>query len=111
MARENAALAGEKINFIHRDYFDFKHAYLFDEIITNMPMRGKKTREEQDAFYARFFDKSQSILSRDGIIIMYSNEQGFVKKQLRLRDNYRLLQEFCIREKDGFYLYIIGIKG
>ena len=42
---------------------------------------------------------------------MYSNEQGFVKKQLRLRDNYRLLQEFCIREKDGFYLYIIGIKG
>lgn len=111
MARENAALAGEKINFIHRDYFDFKHAYLFDEIITNMPMRGKKTREEQDAFYVRFFDKSQSILSRDGIIIMYSNEQGFVKKQLRLRDNYRLLQEFCIREKDGFYLYIIGIKG
>lgn len=39
-ARENASLAGEKINFIHRDYFDFKHDYLFDEIITNMPVRG-----------------------------------------------------------------------
>lgn len=54
MARENAALAGEKINFIHRDYFDFKHDYKFDEIVTNMPVKGKKAKEDMDAFYARF---------------------------------------------------------
>ena len=48
-ARENASLAGEKINFIHRDYFDFKHDYLFDEIITNMPVRGRQSRGEMDA--------------------------------------------------------------
>ena len=47
-ARENASLAGEKINFIHRDYFDFKHDYLFDEIITNMPVRGRQSRGEMD---------------------------------------------------------------
>jgi 23S rRNA G2445 N2-methylase RlmL len=111
MARENAALAGEQINFIHRDYFDFKHSYKFDEIITNMPMRGRKTREEQDAFYGEFFRKSRSILAEDGIIIMYSNEQGFIKKHLRLNPDYKLLQEFCMREKDQFYLFIIGVKG
>lgn len=110
-ARENAALAGEKINFIHRDYMDFKHDYKFDEIITNMPVRGRKTKEEQDALYAAFFEKSKSILARDGIIIMYSNEAGFVKKQLRLRTDYRLIQEYCIRKKDAYYLYIIGVKG
>ena len=111
MARENAAFAGEKINFIHRDYLDFKHDYKFDEIITNMPVRGKKSKEELDAFYAAFFEKSRSLLAKDGIIIMYSNEVGFVKKQLRLQPCYRLLQEYCIRKKDSYYLFIIGMKG
>ena len=110
-ARENATLAGEKINFIHRDYFDFTHGYLFDEIITNMPVRGKKTKEEMDDFYSNFFSKSKSLLTADGKLIFYSNEEGFVKKQLRLHSEYRLLQEFCIREKEHFYLYIVGLKG
>lgn len=107
-ARENASLAGEKINFIHRDFMNFKHDYLFDEIITNMPVKGKKTKEEMDAFYGAFFKKAESLLTNDGKIIMYTNEAGFVKKQLRLQSNYRLVQEFCIRKKEQFFLYIIG---
>ena len=110
MARENAALAGEKINFIHRDYFDFKHDYKFDEIVTNMPVKGKKAKEDMDAFYARFFEKSKSLLAEDGIIIMYSNEVGFVKKQLRLQPCYRLIQEYTILKKDSYCLFIIGMK-
>lgn len=110
MARENAAAAGEKINFINRDYFDFRHGYLFDEIVTNMPVRGKKSREEMDGFYGEFFRKSEEVLSPGAIIVMYSGEEGFVKKQLRLRDNYRLLQEYCIREKEHFYLFVIQYK-
>lgn len=106
-ARENASLAGEKINFIHRDFLDFKHEYLFDEIITNMPVKGRKTKEEMDAFYGAFFKKASSLLTNEGRIIMYTNEAGFVKKQLRLQTNYRLVQEFCIRKKEQFFLYII----
>lgn len=115
MARENASAAGEQIHFINRDYFDFKHEYLFDEIITNMPARsivksGGKSKEEMSSFYEKFFDKSMEILKSGGIIVMYSNEEGFVKKQIRLREHYRLLQEYCIREKDHFYLFIIQYK-
>ena len=106
-ARENATLAGEQIHFIHRDFLDFKHEYLFDEIITNMPVRGKKTKEEADAFYGKFFEKAASHLVSEGKMILYTNETGFVKKQLRLHGEYRLLQEFCIRKKEQFYLYII----
>lgn len=111
MARENAVLAGEKINFINRDYFDFRHEYLFDEIITNMPMRGRKSKEEMDTFYGDFFGKSTEILKKGAVIVMYSNEEGFVKKQLRLREDYRLLQEHCVREKDHFYLFVVQYKG
>ena len=110
-ARENASYAGEKINFINRDYFDFTHAYLFDEIITNMPVRGRKSKEETDAFYGRFFEKSAGLLKADGILVLYSNEQGFIRKQLRIRNDYRLLAEQCIREKDQFYLFVIQYKG
>ncbi len=111
MGRENATLAGEQINFVHRDFLDFKHNYPFDEIITNMPVKGKKTKEEMDAFYDAFFGKAKTLLKKDGVMIMYTNEVSFVKKQLRLRQEYRLLQEYCIRKKEQFYLFIIGMKG
>ena len=64
-----------------------------------------------DAFYENFFKKSKSILAPKGKIIMYSNENGFVKKQLRLQSEFRLVQEFSIRKKDNFYLFIIELKG
>lgn len=110
-ARENATLAGEQINYIHRDFFDFHHKYLFDEIVTNMPVRGKMTREELDLLYERFFDKALEILRKNAVIVMYTEEVGFVKKQLRLRREYTLLQEYCMQEKKGFYLLVIGVKG
>ncbi len=46
-----------------------------------------------------------------GVIVMYSDENGFVKKQLRLRPDFYLKKEYCIREKEGYYLFIINYKG
>lgn len=108
--RENASLAGVKINFIHRDFFDFKHDYLFDEVIADMPVRGKKTREEMDELYDRFFKKIPSHLKKDAVMILYTNEVGFVKKQLRLHREFVLKQEYCMQKKNDFYLLIIGRK-
>ena len=110
-ARENAALAGVNINYIHRDFFDFKHEYLFDEMITNMPIRGKKTKEEMDMFYGQFFDKVSQHMAPGGVIIMYTNEEGFVKKQLRLHENMKLRDQYLMQEKNGFYLMIMEIRG
>ena len=109
-ARENAALAGEQINFIHRDFFDFKHDYLFDEIVTNMPVRGKMTREQLDRLYEKFFRKALTILEKEAVIVMYTGEIGFVKKQLRLHREFSLLEEYCMQSKAGCYLFIIGVK-
>lgn len=109
-ARENASLAGEKINFIHRDFFDFKHDYLFDEIVTNMPVRGKMTREQISELYEKFFGKALTLLAEEAVIIMYTGEIGFVKKQLRLHREFSLLEEYCMQSKTGFYLLIIGVK-
>ncbi len=109
--RENAKAAGERIQFIHRDFFDFKHEYRFDEIITNMPIRGKKTKEEMDEFYQRFFTKLPEILAKQATIILYTNEVGFVKKQLRIHPEFVLQREYCMQKKNDFYLFIIEAKG
>ena len=109
-ARENASVAGELIHFIHRDFFDFRHEYKFDEIITNMPVRGRMTKEELDHLYKSFFDKALEILQREAVIIMYTQELGFVKKQIRLHTQLHLLQETCMQTKMGFYLLVIGVK-
>ena len=74
-------------------------------------VRGRKSKEETDTFYGRFFEKSAGLLKADGILVLYSNEQGFIRKQLRIRSAYRLLAEQCIREKDQFYLFVIQYKG
>ena len=110
LGRQNAKSAGADIHFINRDYFDFTHSVLFDEIITDMPRRQKCTKEETDALYRRFFEKSAEILAPSAVIVMYTEEVGFVKKQLRLRREYRLLQEFCMQSKGGFYLLVIELK-
>lgn len=109
-ARINAQYAKMQVNFIHRDYLDFRHKYLFDEIISNMPMRGKRTKEEQDRFYEHFFEKSKTLLAPGGVMILYSNEKGFIRKQLRLHQEWKLYQEHLILEKEQFYLYIIGVS-
>jgi len=106
-AKENVKKADMTVNFIHRDYLDFSHEYKFDEIISNLPQRGKKTREEHEKFYEGFFDKSAEIMADGGILVIYSNEKGFIYKQLRLRKSFKLLREFTIREKEEFSLYII----
>lgn len=109
-ARRNTKSAGMQVNFINRDYLDFKHSYPFDEIIANLPVRGKRTKEEQDAFYAGFFKKSEELLAPDGMMILYSNEAGFIKKQLRLHPKFKLYQEYMILEKGQFCLYVIGMQ-
>ena len=75
-----------------------------------IPTRGKKNKEEHDAFYAEFFQKAKQHLKPGGIIIMYTNESGFVKKQLRLQKDMHLLKEYCIRQKEEWYLYMIEIE-
>lgn len=107
-ARENAGIAHMNINFVRRSFMEFSHSHKFDEIWADMPVRGKKTKEEQDVFYRQFFEKAQELLKVGGRIFLYCNENGLVKKHLRLLDGrFVLKQEFCIREKDGAYFYIL----
>lgn len=110
-AIDNAKAANTLINFINRDFFDFTHQYLFDEIFTNMPTRGgRKTEEEMALLYHAFFDKALEVLKDEAVIVMYTRDKHLVLKEVSHRKEYTLLKEYSISKKEDAYLYIIEVK-
>ncbi|MGN0483581.1 MAG: methyltransferase domain-containing protein [Lachnospiraceae bacterium] len=110
-ARRNTRAAGLQVHLIHRDFFDFTHEYLFDEIVTNLPGRGKDdTRQDLDQFYRLFLEKSEEVLKPGGRIVCYSGEVGCLKKQMRLHPNWKLRKEWEIRKKEGTSLLVLEKK-
>ena len=109
-ARANTKIANMHINYINRDFRDFSHEYLFDEIWADMPQKGALSFEELDALYGRLFVRAQEWLNPEGIMAIYSGEEGAVKKQIRIHKRLKLEKAFCISEKQNQYLYIIRYR-
>ncbi|MDD2970889.1 MAG: methyltransferase [Lachnospiraceae bacterium] len=106
-ARVNTEAAGQIIHYINRNYFDFTHEYLFDEIFTNMPFAiGHKTEDEIYDIYVNFFDRSREHLEKEGTIIMYTHNKEYVRK-LAKECGYRIIKEMEINVREGTWLYII----
>lgn len=110
MARENTALADMKINYINRNFFDFTHEYLFDELITNMPrVMGQKDKKEITHIYKEFWKKTREHLKTNGILVLYSYDRDILKQTLR-DEWYTLLEEFEISKKEGACLFLLKAK-
>ena len=102
-ARENTERAGYNINYINRNYFDFKSSYKFDEMITEMP---ETDMDESDSFYKRFFHKSSELINNGGVMIVLSTETGLIRKYIRLF-KYELVAEFPAYGRAGERIYVI----
>lgn len=111
-ARANAEIAGVPAHFINRDSLSFTHGYLFDEIVTNFPTKGKSLDAHGlDCLYGQFLDKAERLLKPEGMILLYAHDRGYVKKHLRMRPQWKLTEEWCISEKEGTWLFCIqGMK-
>lgn len=109
-AKENLTRDFGSAFFINRDFFDFTHTHIFDEIITNMPrIMGHKEEEEIHTLYRRFFIKAKEHLSTEGVIILYSHNKGFVKKYGPL-SGYKIMEEFEISKKEEAYVFVLKLK-
>lgn len=106
-ARENAEAAKVPVNFINRDFFDFRHEYQFDEVITNMPVVTRtKGVEEITELYEKFFLKVRELLKSDGILAVYTTEEGILRHCLKKYEFLKLEKRWRIREKEGSVLYL-----
>lgn len=106
-ARINTETAGQIIHYINRDFFQFQHEYLFDEIITNMPFKiGRVAEDEIFELYQQFFKKIPSLLKDGAVVILYTHNRDFVKP-LASRTGFKLLKEYEISKKEGTYVVIL----
>lgn len=108
LARENTQAARQVIHYINRDFFDFKHEYLFDEIITDMPFSNSKNREQEITdLYQMFFKKAKTHLKEDGVIIMYTHNRELVLKFSKAV-GYQIRKNYEISRKEGTYVIILS---
>lgn len=106
-AKVNTEIAHQIIHYINRDFFDFKHEYLFDEILTNMPMvTAKKNEKEIYEIYRRFFKKVKEHLTEDGTIILYIHNLEMVK-ELAPKNGYKIERQWEISKKEGTYVVVL----
>lgn len=109
-AKENLGRDFGTVFFINRDFFDFTHAHMFDEIITNMPrVMGHKEEEEIHTLYRRFFVKAKEHLNKEGTVILYSHNKEFVKKYSSF-NGFKTIQEFEISKKEEAYVFVLKLK-
>ena len=107
-ARKNTEAAGMAAHYINRDFFQFRHDYLFDEVITDMPfVMGRVTEDEIFGLYSRFFHCIGGFLKDDGIMILYSRNRSLVRP-LAAQNGFSVWKEYEISKKEGTYVFILG---
>lgn len=106
-AKTNTEAAHQIIHYVNKNFFQFTHEYLFDEIITDMPFCiGRKTEEEIRDVYEQFFPAARNILKDQGIVIMYTHDREYVKIYSS-REHFTILREFEISKKEGTYVIVL----
>lgn len=111
-ARINAEHAGLPIHYINRDIRDFKHEYLFDEIISDLPLKGKnRNLYELKQLYEVFFKRVPELLKKEGMLFLYTSEEGALKSCLREHGELKVLKEFLIQKNTNSRFYVIQYLG
>lgn len=110
MARKNTEIANMIVHYINRDFFQFQHAYEFDEIITDMPTaKGSQSSLEIQHIYERFFIKAKEHLKIGGIMVLYSHNKRWIE-QYASKDDFSILERFELSRIEELYLYILKKK-
>ena len=112
-AGKNIHSAGfdNKCNLVKRDFFDFRHQYVFDEIIADMPrITSGKNSAEIENFYMRFFRKCKDLIKENGYLFIYTHNRNLLRKYA-LMENYRLISEYEISRKEEAYYFILQYGG
>lgn len=102
--RENAELAGVNISYINRDFFDFKHDYPFDEVITEFPDLFNKEAEEKEEFFRNFFRSAMEVTADKAMLFLISAEDKVMHKHIRLNSELRIVSEIEFRGHEKIYV-------
>ena len=108
-AKQNIEGAGKFAHLIQRDFRDFSHEHLFDEVITDFPsVRGKQSVQEIGGLYAAFFKKMPKLVREGGLLVLYTHDPALVRKYMGERFAVRSVHE--ISKREGSYLFLLTVR-
>ena len=106
--RENAGRAETVINFINRDILSFKHEYLFDEIVSDLPaVTRTKDKGQILELYSAFLDEAKELLKEGAYLFLYTPESDVLERCLKERREYEIQESWIFNEREGSIFYII----
>ena len=86
------------IYYINRDFFDFRHDYPFDEILTEFP----RLRDDQtDLFARRFLQKSSTLLAEAAVVIVITDAPRSLVRAADAFPAFVIEEQFPINERTG----------
>ena len=98
------------INYINRDFLDFRHEYLFDEIVSNLPgVTRTKDMEQITRLYEGFFKKVPEVLKENGILVLYTPEESILLYCLKKFSYLERLGRWVINEREGSVLFVLKL--
>ncbi len=94
-ARENTGKIGH-VNYINRDFFDFTHDHLFDELITELP-ETEPGREEM--FMEHFLRYAGEFLADRAEVIVVTRNPKVFERTAKGQQDYVLQEKFLLNER------------
>ena len=105
-AEGNLKNAGLFAHLVRRDFRDFTHEHLFDEVITDFPvLRGAQTKPELVRLYRDFFRKMPELVREGGLLVLYTHDLDLVRRESQ-RD-YRILRVFEVSRRENCHIVIL----
>ncbi len=86
------------IHYVNKDFFDFTHAYPFDEIITHLP---DPQEAEAEAFCEQFLTKAATLLKDSAVLAVLTDVPAALKKAAAGAGGYAICDEFLLNERAG----------
>lgn len=103
--RENAGILNIPVNFIQRDFFEFTHAYLFDEVITDLP--DFESEKARIGFYKRFLEKLEKHLNHNAHVFIYTLHGEDLKLALSKNGSYQCLKEIPFAQNKDTSVFVL----
>lgn len=107
-AWENSQNAGKVLNLIQRNFDDFRHEYMFDEILTDMPRQSANMKSKQlEAIYQILFLRSCELLKEHGILAVYLEDAAFMEQMLCKHSWLKSLKKIPMTKDKTSWLFIL----
>ncbi len=108
-ALSNRKASGLDISLIKKDILEFD-SMQFDEIISNMPFGNRVSgHEENKLLYRQFIKKLDSLLSKNGTAMLYTQEKKLLRENIQKHSGFTIISEE-IFDSGGLFPTLFIIK-